>query len=76
MFGELLKLWCFSILAVAKTTSPSVAHELAVTTTYEKSLAIFSRVSLVVKATGTCDALDHDAGGSIWGLSHGAYLRY
>jgi hypothetical protein len=31
----------------ASRTSPAVAHELAITTAYEKSLAIFSRVSKV-----------------------------
>jgi hypothetical protein len=32
----------------ASNTSPAVAHELAITTADEKSLAIFSRVSVLV----------------------------
>jgi hypothetical protein len=47
-----LKTWCVSLLAVAKMTSPSVAHERVHTTSYEKSSAIFRRVSKVTKTQG------------------------
>jgi hypothetical protein len=42
-FGTSLKAGVISGQIPAKLTSPSVAHELAITTADEKSLAIFSR---------------------------------
>jgi hypothetical protein len=50
MFGKPVKTECVRVLAVAKMTSPSVAHELAITTADEKSLAIFRRVSKTTKS--------------------------
>ena len=44
-----MKTWCVILLAVAKMTSPPVAHERVHTTSYEKSSAIFRRVSKVRK---------------------------
>jgi hypothetical protein len=45
MFGRPLKTGNVSALSAAKTTSPAVTHELAITTADENRLAIFSRVS-------------------------------
>jgi hypothetical protein len=50
MLGRPLKTRNVRVLAAAKTTSPAVAHELAITTANEKRFAIFSRVSNMDKS--------------------------